>query len=248
MQLININELRPHPRYSEFYDDITGEKWEEFLESIKTDGIIKPIIVTTEKVIISGHQRVRACKELGITEITCDIRTYDNEDDILLAMLLSNSDRWKEIPSKVTKCKIASEIGNIYKKRETEEKKYRDALVYQYRKEISQNRDAFFQLHNCKCDICNNDCETILEIHHILPLQKGGNNSLSNLMLLCPNCHKIIHKSMSLIEQNLDSESQALDSWIDEHYTSAASKRIFDTAMIYIHKKAKFGWEDLTWI
>ena len=35
MQQININELKSHPRNNEFFDDITGDKWEELLESIR---------------------------------------------------------------------------------------------------------------------------------------------------------------------------------------------------------------------
>ena len=33
MQQFNIDELKPHPRNNEFFDDISGEKWEELLES-----------------------------------------------------------------------------------------------------------------------------------------------------------------------------------------------------------------------
>ena len=28
MQQININELKPHPRNNEFFDDMSGEKWD----------------------------------------------------------------------------------------------------------------------------------------------------------------------------------------------------------------------------
>lgn len=33
----------------------------------------------------------------------------------------------------------------------------------------------------------------ILEIHHIEPLSKGGDDSTSNIAILCPNCHKSMH-------------------------------------------------------
>lgn len=90
MQQININELKPHPRNNEFFDDMTGEKWTEFLESIKSRGVIEPIVITPNKMIVSGHQRVRACKELGINTVMCDIHTYDNEDQILQDLLETN--------------------------------------------------------------------------------------------------------------------------------------------------------------
>lgn len=86
----NITELKPHPRNTEFFDDMSGEKWNEFLESIKARGVIEPIVITQDKVIVSGHQRVRACKELGITKIACDVHHYDSEDEILQDLLETN--------------------------------------------------------------------------------------------------------------------------------------------------------------
>ena len=90
MQQINIDELKSHPRNNEFFDDMTGEKWNEFLESIRTSGVIEPIVVTTDMVIVSGHQRVRACKELGIPEIMCEIKTYKDEDSVIKDLLETN--------------------------------------------------------------------------------------------------------------------------------------------------------------
>lgn len=90
MQQININELKPHPRNNEFFDDMSGEKWKEFIESIKTRGVIEPIVITPDKVIVSGHQRVRACIELGIKTVMCDVHTYNNEDEILQDLLETN--------------------------------------------------------------------------------------------------------------------------------------------------------------
>lgn len=43
---------------------MTGDAWEAFKESIKTSGIIEPIVVTKDMIIVSGHQRVRAAKNL----------------------------------------------------------------------------------------------------------------------------------------------------------------------------------------
>ena len=90
MQQININELKPHQRNNEFFDDMSGEKWKEFIESIKTRGVIEPIVITPDKEIVSGHQRVRACKELGIKTVMCDVHTYNSEDEILQDLLETN--------------------------------------------------------------------------------------------------------------------------------------------------------------
>lgn len=90
MEYFKIVDLKPHPRNTEFFDDMSGEKWNEFLESIKSRGVIEPVVITPDKVIVSGHQRVRACKELGIEKVTCDIHLYNNEDEILQDLLETN--------------------------------------------------------------------------------------------------------------------------------------------------------------
>ena len=90
MQLIKVDELIPHRKNSYFFDDIEGESWFAFIDSIKTSGVIEPVIATQDKVIVSGHQRVRACKEIGIEKVWCDIRTFDSEDEILKQLIETN--------------------------------------------------------------------------------------------------------------------------------------------------------------
>lgn len=48
------------------------------------------IVITQDKVIVSGHQRVRACKELGITEILAETKHYKSEDDVIKDLLETN--------------------------------------------------------------------------------------------------------------------------------------------------------------
>lgn len=90
MQLIDVNRLKPHPRNAEFFDDITGDAWETFKESIKTSGVIEPVIATNDNIIVSGHQRVRACKELGVAEIMTDFRDYKSDDAVIKDLIETN--------------------------------------------------------------------------------------------------------------------------------------------------------------
>lgn len=80
MQSLKVNGLKAHPQNEYFFDEMEGQKWEEFKESIKTSGVIEPIVTTQDLVIVSGHQRVRACKELGIVTILGEVRHYDDHD------------------------------------------------------------------------------------------------------------------------------------------------------------------------
>lgn len=67
---IDINKLQSHPLNQRIYgyDDNS-----ELLEKIKSSGWIKPILITPNYTILSGHRRVDCCKTLGITEIECEV-------------------------------------------------------------------------------------------------------------------------------------------------------------------------------
>ena len=90
MQMMSVEKLIPHPKNNFFFDDIKDEPWFAFIDSIQTSGVIEPIIATQDNVIVSGHQRVRACKELGIKEVAVEVRHYDSEDEILKQLIETN--------------------------------------------------------------------------------------------------------------------------------------------------------------
>jgi DNA repair exonuclease SbcCD ATPase subunit len=80
MQQININELKPHPRNNEFFDDMTGDAWDSMIQSVRSSGITNAITITDKNIIISGHQRVRACKVLNIESIDYKVIHYSDDD------------------------------------------------------------------------------------------------------------------------------------------------------------------------
>ena len=80
MQALKVQDLKPHPMNEYFFDDMTGQKYEEFRESIRTSGVIEPLIVTQDMVIVSGHQRRRGCIDEGIETVMCDVRYYADKD------------------------------------------------------------------------------------------------------------------------------------------------------------------------
>lgn len=90
MQLMKISELKVHPQNSYYFDDIVGESWTDFLKSVETSGVIEPIVITSDKTIVSGHQRVRACKELNIEEVLTEMRRYESEDQVLKDLIETN--------------------------------------------------------------------------------------------------------------------------------------------------------------
>ena len=56
---------------------MSAEEYESFKEDIKENGLLVPIIVNQEGVILDGHHRYRACKELGI-ECRYEIKRFND--------------------------------------------------------------------------------------------------------------------------------------------------------------------------
>jgi len=87
---IKVDKLKPLSLHDKYFKDMIGEEWIRFLKSVQTRGIIEPILISQEYVIISGVQRVRACKDLGISSIPCRVKKYSDTDDMLGDCLISN--------------------------------------------------------------------------------------------------------------------------------------------------------------
>ena len=92
---IEVDRLQPHPKNEQIYgldEDVTDLK-----EQIQAVGnkILDTLKVTKEHVIISGHRRWKAARELGLTRVPCEIVSFDSEDEELAALVLFNSKRTK---------------------------------------------------------------------------------------------------------------------------------------------------------
>lgn len=100
-QQINISVLKPHPKNNEFFDDLNGEEFERLKNSIRDEKIYTDILVSPDMTIISGHQRVRAAKELGMTLVPIKIDDdLQDENSKLRALISNNFGRRKNDPAK----------------------------------------------------------------------------------------------------------------------------------------------------
>jgi hypothetical protein len=60
------------------------------------------------------------------------------------------------------------------------------------RKEFNTKRLYFYnQFENKACGNCGETKN--VNIHHVVPLSLGGNNVITNMVLLCEKCHGLIH-------------------------------------------------------
>lgn len=92
MGKILIDKLNPHPKNGYYFSDVEGEKYEEIKRSIATYGIRDPIKVTTNYTIISGHQRYRIAKDLGLDEVPVEI-VDKNEWEAEYLLIAENVER-----------------------------------------------------------------------------------------------------------------------------------------------------------
>lgn len=71
-------ELKVNPEYEAILPKLLPEEFESLKNSIKEDGQLYPIIVNQDGIILDGHHRFKACKELGITP-KIEVRTFSDK-------------------------------------------------------------------------------------------------------------------------------------------------------------------------
>lgn len=80
--IVDIHTLKPHPDHDFYCGNIPEKYWMDFKNAIKLFGADK-IVVSKDMTVVSGWQRVKACRELGRRKIAADIYDYDSPDDII---------------------------------------------------------------------------------------------------------------------------------------------------------------------
>lgn len=83
---INIDNLKPYANNPRFNDEAV----EYVKNSIREFGFKVPIVIDKDNVIITGHTRYKACRELGITKIPC-IRADDLTDEQVKAFRVADN-------------------------------------------------------------------------------------------------------------------------------------------------------------
>lgn len=151
---------------------------------------------------------LKACVECNV-EFKCSLREHNRGNGKFCSLSCAAKCRNKNIPI-LTKlcghCGKSYETTSKYSKVCSflcKQKNYRSKRNNQSKNE----RELLESLRELPCTICGWN-ETIRDVHHIIPVSKGGKNELSNLITLCPNHHRMADKN--LISE--DSLRQAIES------------------------------------
>ena len=79
MRILQIKKLKIKNEYANLISPLSDEDYKNLESSIVKDGLIYPLIVNIEDIILDGHHRYKICKEHGITEIET-IRKYFTDE------------------------------------------------------------------------------------------------------------------------------------------------------------------------
>ena len=85
---IDINDIRPNsaqPRIN--FDE---DKLNELAESIKTNGVIQPLIVRESSggyELVAGERRWRASRRAGLRKVPCIVRNFDDRQNAIVAII-----------------------------------------------------------------------------------------------------------------------------------------------------------------
>ncbi|HQX53814.1 MAG TPA: ParB/RepB/Spo0J family partition protein [Planctomycetaceae bacterium] len=113
--LVRISDLQAHQLQQDTYGHLSCHEFAALKADIARRGVRSPIEISRSKIIIDGHQRVRACRELGIDEIDAIICQDDAQDAIDESFVLANLVRRHLDP--VAKAKALQALVDIERRR-----------------------------------------------------------------------------------------------------------------------------------
>ena len=85
---VDINDIRPNSAQPRIHFD--EDKLSELASSIKTNGVIQPLIVresSTGYELVAGERRWRASRIAGLRKIPCIVRNFDDRQNAIVAII-----------------------------------------------------------------------------------------------------------------------------------------------------------------
>lgn len=92
-KIMKVSDLKPHPKNEEIYGH--NEEISDLVEKIKRSGQVHTLVVTSKGVVLAGHRRLRACKELGIEEVDVEVLDFDTPEQEVEYLIDNNATREK---------------------------------------------------------------------------------------------------------------------------------------------------------
>lgn len=108
LKRIDPTKLKNHPLNAKLYGDVADD---DFVASIKKEGVLTPLTVTAKNVIISGHRRKQAAVIADLKEVPCIVRDDLTDPlDIKEAVIEANRQREKTAEQRAREFSMLEEI------------------------------------------------------------------------------------------------------------------------------------------
>lgn len=75
---MKVSMLKPNPINETIYDN-NEKALTDLKHSIESNGLLEPLVITRSNLVISGHRRLEALKQIGFETCDCRIATYEND-------------------------------------------------------------------------------------------------------------------------------------------------------------------------
>jgi hypothetical protein len=87
--MVAVSAIRPAPENDKVYRPIDSDSDEiqGLASSIDIQGILEPLVITLDNVLISGHRRLAAAKRLGLRKVPCRRIAILHSDPLFLTLL-----------------------------------------------------------------------------------------------------------------------------------------------------------------
>ena len=105
---MKVSNLKPHPKNAEIYGQ--NENVSDLVEKIKRSGQVHTLVVTSKGIVLAGHRRLKACKELGIEEVDVEIIDFDTPEQEIEYLIDNNATRDK---TEVQRAREARELQKV---------------------------------------------------------------------------------------------------------------------------------------
>lgn len=112
---IEVDKLQPYPKH--LFRLYEGARLVDLIDSIKKDGVIQPVIVrkmeNAELQILSGHNRVNAAKEAGLSAVPA--RVLEDIDDATAERIVYTTNLMQRSISEIAPSEAAAIVAKVHR-------------------------------------------------------------------------------------------------------------------------------------
>ena len=88
---MDLDKINPNPINEQIYGYNPVEH-KELKKSIELNGLLEPLTITRDNLLVSGHRRYKVIREIGWEDVDCRLREFDN---VSIALVELNKSRIK---------------------------------------------------------------------------------------------------------------------------------------------------------